>query len=114
MVHNPRQIPGDHPPDCPCAECAGARSPNRPAAPRAKTPPQRPGFRKRLLGIPRSVWVCLILATALFGAVWLWNASPAVQETGRSAVGQVESLLDVECDQPRTRRRGGWVRAILC
>lgn len=114
MVHNPRQTRGDHPPDCPCAECAAARRPSRPAASRAKTPHQRPGSRKRLLGIPLSVWVCLALAVALFGAVWLWHASPAVQDTGRGVVDKVASLLDAECDQPRTRRRGGWVRAILC
>ena len=79
---------------------------------------QHPGFKQRLVGLPPSVLVCLVLAVALLGAIWLWHASPAVQETGRSVAGKVETfggnLFSMDCDEPRKRRRGGWVRALFC
>ena len=134
------ELPFEHRDGCLCAECREKRieaSTEKPltfaatvpaavsatASPkRVFTVPARPvksgtntnrsgpeGFFKFILP--------LLLIAAIFGCVWLWQGGTGNSSSAEDATQAAESggnWFSLDCDSERQRRRGGWLRELIC
>ena len=125
----PRVTPA-HAPDCGCYPCERVRMVRRQQSestrplvkppvkpPRVSTAPVRPVHHRGAESDGGSGWLGLIatvvLVAAIFGGIWLWG-SDSSESGGSTQAEESSGWFSVDCDNGRRRRRGGWLKQLIC
>ena len=93
--------------------------PPRVQSPRVQTPSRRQWVRQRrnpLRTLLKFTVPLVIVALLVAGVVWWTSNSSSEPESGSSTqvTESSGSWFSSDCDNERSRRRGGWLRALLC